>query len=73
MGCHTCDELLAAYRNAVSLFKDGVQRASGATGAGSIPAGKEAQRLGEQCKEASDTLMEHWRVEHRSRAAKAGA
>ena len=72
MGCHTCNELLAAYRNAVSVFKDAVQTAPGATGADSCLAAKPAARLGEQCKEASDALMEHWRVEHRSLAAKGG-
>jgi hypothetical protein len=64
MSCATCDELLAAYGNAVSLFKDAVEKASGASGADSFLAGIEATRLGRQCKKASNVLMEHWQVEH---------
>jgi hypothetical protein len=47
MACHTCDELLTAYGEAVSVFKDAVQRASEGNGADSSLAAKQAARLGE--------------------------
>jgi len=70
MSCKTCDELLAVYKNTVSLLGDAVRKGSGATGDDSRLAIAEAARLGQQCKAASDALMEHWRQHHRNAAAK---
>lgn len=67
MDCKTCDELLAAYKDAVSLFKDSVRGIPG-TGADSRLATAKADRLRLKCTETNDALMEHWREHHRSGA-----
>jgi hypothetical protein len=69
MDCQTCNDLLAAYRLSVGLFKEAV---------GNIPCAGDstlavasANHLRLKCRQASDALMEHWR-EHHGKAAKSG-
>ena len=64
MDCQTCDDLLAAYKSSVRLFRDAVRQGSGAVGDDSRLSGAKAQRLGQQCKDASDAFMAHWRKDH---------
>lgn len=71
MDCQTCEDLIAAYRHSVSLFKNAVQKGSGALGDDSTLTSAEATRLGEMCKDASDDLMMHWR-EHQGKPTKSG-
>jgi hypothetical protein len=63
MTCQTCEDLLTAYRHSVDLFKDAVQKGVGAFGPDSRVTAEQAARLGQQCKEASDAFMDHWRQE----------
>jgi hypothetical protein len=62
MDCPNWNELLAAYRNSVSIFKDAVQKIPGAQ-EGSGLAVEQAERLKLKCRAASDGLMEHLRRE----------
>jgi hypothetical protein len=66
MTCPTCDDLLAAYRDSVNLFKDAVEKGSGAVRADSRLTADHATRLGQECKNASDAFMEHWREDHKA-------
>lgn len=69
MDCRTCEQLLAAYRLSVSLFKEAVRKRAGAVGDDSRLPGEAATRLGLQCKDASDALREHW-LEHHDNGTK---
>ena len=64
MDCETCNTLLAAYKDSVTLMKDAVRKGSEAIGKDSRLAIKEAEWLSEKCKDASQALMEHWRQAH---------
>jgi hypothetical protein len=72
MDCPTCNELLAAYRHSVSLFKDAVQNIPGAQEDSGL-AVEQADRLKLKCREASDALMEHLREHHGTVAAKSAS
>jgi len=69
MSCQICNRLLAAYNQSVSLFKQAVQNGLGAVGDGSRLTAKQAVSLGQQCKEANDAFMEHWRRDHKANAS----
>lgn len=71
MDCETCNHLLAAYRLGVGLLKDAVQNGLGATGDDASLTSKEATRLSQLCKDASDALMEHWHKDHTNLSHKA--
>jgi hypothetical protein len=73
MDCQSCNDLLAAYRHSVNLFKAAVQKGSGAMGDDSRLIAEEAKRLGQQCRDASDIFMEHWRKDHKALGPKAGS
>ena len=64
MDCETCNNLLAAYRQSVTLIKDAARKGSGAIGEDSRLAIKEVERLSQKCKDASDAFMAHWREHH---------
>jgi hypothetical protein len=64
MYCQECDTLLANYKDAVKLFKDAVHNAKGTPGDDGLLTAKMAERLSQNCKSASEALMEHWRKEH---------
>ena len=66
MTCQTCEDLLAAYRHSVDLFKDAAQKNSGVVGDDFKLKAQRATRLGQQCKDASDAFMEHWRQDHKA-------
>ena len=66
MGCRTCNILLAAYRSSVSLFRNAVRKGSGAVGDDPRLTGAKVERLGQQCRDASDAFMAHWRRGHGS-------
>ena len=72
MDCKTCEQLLAAYRDSVSLFKNAVRKGSGAVRDDLRLTGKKAEQLGRQCKDASDAFMDHWR-QHHGTGAKSGS
>ena len=69
MTCPTCEDLLAAYRHSVDLFKDAVEKSSGAVGDDTRFTAEQATPLGQQCKVASDAFMEHWRQDHRANSS----
>ena len=71
MDCQTCNDLLAAYRLAVGLFKEAVGDVPG-TGGDSTLAVANANHLRLKCRQASDALMVHWR-EHHDNGANWGA
>jgi hypothetical protein len=51
MDCEACNELLAAYKRAVLLFKNAV-------------AAEQADHLRLECEAANEALMAHWRQVH---------
>ena len=71
MICQTCNRLLAVYNQFVNLFKQAVQNGFGAVGDDSRVTAEQATRLGQQCKEASDAFMEHWRRDHNANGSSA--
>ena len=70
MDCNTCNELLAACKDAVLRFPSAVATIPG-SGSDSKLATEQAGRLRLECQNANEALMEHWREEHRGLAAKA--
>ena len=66
-------KLLTAYRNAVGVFKDAVEKASKANKADFPLTANQAVRLLAECKDANDAFMEHWLAEHRSLVAQVGS
>jgi len=62
MDCKRCDELLEGYRCAVDTFKTAVEKGRGAVGDDGCVAANQAAHLADRCKEAGDSLMEHWRM-----------
>jgi hypothetical protein len=69
MECKTCDALLVDYKRTVCVYKNAVRNIPG-TQEDSTLAIAEAERLKQQCREASEVLMEHWRQQHAGLAAK---
>ena len=72
MDCATCDKLLATYKREVTLFKNAVRDFPGKVGDDSRLAIAEVDRLKLKCREASNSLMGHWR-EHHGIGAKSGS
>ena len=60
MYCQTCADLLAAYRHSGNLYSTALRKSLGAMGHD-----EEVERLSIQCRQANETLMAHWRKEHR--------
>ena len=58
------------YQHAVGLLTDVVQKSLGTVGNDSRISSEEATRLAQECKEARDALMMHWRQDHGSFAKK---
>jgi hypothetical protein len=65
MDCKTCEDLLAAYRSAVSLYTNAERSFRGLLGDGFPVALKELKRLKQACRDADDALTEHRRQDHR--------
>jgi hypothetical protein len=61
MECQTCDELLAVYRDAVSLYNNADRELLGGNFGLAL---QELKRLKQACRDADDALMEHLRKEH---------
>ena len=57
MDRQSCNDLLAAYRHSVNLFKAAVQKGSGAVGDDSRLTSEKAKRLGQQCRDASAAFI----------------
>ena len=72
MECETCDKLLATYKREVTLFKNVVRDFPGKVEDDFRLAIAEVDRLKLECREASNSLMEHWR-EHHGAGAKPGS
>ena len=72
MDCHTCNQLLDAYKQSVSFFQDAVQKGLGAVGGDSRLTCAESERLAQMCIHASDALMAHWRQDHGNLSREAG-
>jgi hypothetical protein len=66
MACKTCNELLAAYERAVTLFGNAVLKIPGALGDDSRAIQEAAHSL-VQCRDASDALLAHLHQEHSNR------
>ena len=64
VGCKRCSELLADYRDAVSVLTDAGRKFQGPARGDFPVALKELKRLRQACKDADDALIEHWRQEH---------
>ena len=64
MGCDRCNELIAAYRDSASLFRNAVWNVAGAQGPDHRAAVQEMTRLQQTCKDANDALREHMRQAH---------
>ena len=62
--CKRCDELLAAYKDAISLYTNAQRRIRGLLGDNFILAFKELKRLRLECRHADDALMAHLRQDH---------
>ena len=64
MECKTCDVLLAAYKQSVSLYTNAEQSFRGALKGDSRVTLKELRRLRQACKDADHTLMAHLHQDH---------
>ena len=64
MDCKRCDELLAVYRRAISLYSTAQRRIRGLKGDDFILAFKELKRLKVECRNADDALMGHLGQDH---------
>jgi len=64
MDCKTCDALLEEYKRSVSFFKNAVRDNSGSLGTDSRLASEHTRRLAQQCRDAGEVLLAHWRKEH---------
>jgi hypothetical protein len=73
MGCKTCDDLLAVYRSAVSLYKTTVRDSTTLLGDELRLASQETERLRLACRDADNALITHWRQVHKNLAKKAAA
>jgi hypothetical protein len=73
MDCKTCDELLAAYKHAVSLYTTAQRGFLGPLVGDFDLAWKELKRLREACRAADDGLLGHWRTEHTDLGEKVGS
>ena len=70
MDCQACNELLAAYRLSVSLFKEAVGKIPGSAEDSGLAVAT-TNHLKLKCRDASDALIAHWREDH-AKAAKSG-
>jgi hypothetical protein len=70
--CQRCAELLAAYKQAVSLYTAAQRRIRGLRGDEFKLTWGELKRLRAGCKSADEALLAHWREEHKELAEKAG-
>ena len=73
LGCKTCDDLLAAYSGAVSLYKTTVRDSTTLLGHELRLASQEAERLRLACRDADNALIAHWRQVHNNLAKKAAS
>ena len=64
MDCKRCEELLATYKHAISLYTTAQQRIRELLGDDFILAFKELKRLRLECRNADDALMAHLRQDH---------
>ena len=62
MQCKKCEALIAQYRNLVSLFRNTVQKVTGAIG--DDGRSEKLAHLRIEVDHADDALWEHWRKEH---------
>ena len=65
MDCQRCNELLADYRAAVSLFTKAQRNLEGLVGDDFHVALKKVRLLHDECMDANAAVMEHWRKDHR--------
>jgi len=64
MECQRCNELLATFRGAVSLFRMAQRNLEGMVGDDFHIALKKVRLLHEEYTNANAAVMEHWRQEH---------
>jgi hypothetical protein len=64
MGCDRCNELLTAYKHAVSLFTTAQRKIRGLVGDDFQVASKELVRLHKTCMDANAAVTAHWRQDH---------
>jgi len=64
MECKTCDELLSAYKQSVSLYTNAVQSFREVLRGASRVTLKELRGLRQACKDADNTLMSHLHQDH---------
>jgi len=60
MVCKTCHDLLAAYKEAVSLYQTAVWKNSALAIGHFMLAFKQTKRLRKACRDANDAFMKHW-------------
>ena len=70
--CKRCDELLATYKHAISLYTTAQSRIRGLVGDDFMPAWTELKRLRQTCLLADDALMEHLGQDHGNLSEKSG-
>ena len=70
--CKSCDELLDAYKHAISLYTTAQRRIRGLLGDEFMLAWKELKRLRRTCLLADDALMEHLGQDHGNLSEKSG-
>ena len=73
MDCKKCDELVGAYKVAISLYTTAQRGFHGPLIGDFELAWKELKRLRQACKAADEGLLAHWREEHSNLTEKAGA
>lgn len=71
LDCKSCNDLLADYRRAVSVYKTTVRDSTTLQGVELRLASQEAERLRLACREADNALKAHWCPEHNGLAKKA--
>jgi hypothetical protein len=59
--CNTWDALTGNYRHLISLFENSVRNFTSAIGEDSTRGAAELERLRQECHDADDRLMAHWR------------
>jgi hypothetical protein len=64
MKCKTCDVLLAAYKQSISLYTNAEQSFRGGLRCDSLVTLKELRGLRQACKDADNTLMAHLQQDH---------
>ena len=71
MDCQRCDELLAAYRLATSLFTKAQRNLEGMVGDDFQVALEKLRLLYQACLDAKAAVTEHWRHDHSDLSNKA--